>query len=195
MLLCALRFPYKESAEPPIRFREFLCRRSRACVTRGKASISSAAFRAFAHTHILGLGIDGSARARVEKKRIGLRGNLHGVCMALIRMHARGVPSISRIDRARGPAGPWLAPAVAEYESRESIWNARIYIHCHCGSLRSKGVPLTWTHSRGRATREAAITPLSAGEKTFELFHFRLLIRWWSRSAMFRRIRRTVEAE
>lgn len=58
--------------------------------------------------------------------------NLHGVCMALIQMHARGVPSISACDR-RGPT-----PRV---ESRESIWNARVaFIYYHFGvpSLLSK---------------------------------------------------------
>jgi len=42
--------------------------------------------------------------------------------MTLIQMYARGVPSISRIDRA----GPGPSSPAAEYESWESIWNTRM---------------------------------------------------------------------
>jgi len=92
-------------------------------------------------------------RAAIEKE-IGFHSNLHGVCMALMRMHARGEPSISAPSRSCEPSPTPPAVTVSQASRSETAGVAFIRHSVSAIASLKMGVPLTERILESRYVRE-----------------------------------------
>jgi hypothetical protein len=162
----------EQLTEAETRSREFLHGQSRACIARGDGEGRRARETLDGIPRVRRLRAGnrrGScARAAIEKE-IGFHSNLHGVCMALMRMHARGEPSISAPSRSCEPSPPPPAVTVSRPSRSETPGVAFIRHSVSAIASLKMGVPLTERILESRYVRGYYHSTFIGGRKHFRV--------------------------